>query len=442
MAALTGEVLTENNRIMKQAVRSKIFQQSELMRDNLFKGTEFVYSKQNPTQVIDIKGTRYIRINDADIDEESIDDLLSLMLGVDMYKEVDGEDPIDRESIIKEAIQKNKDFDGQNLYESDIIESDEYENITNLDELPIQPQVVRAKATKEEQEEDESKLEEELEEEAKGSGSMAEEAAALDEAMHSDVDGEAQVHEAKAEMDIEQALEEVETFSGKSYFSDNHSLLSAEEISALRKKAHKLLKAFRGFGGKVKKITPAKKTCAKSMAMDRDKVYYKNTADQGKHINMNFLIDMSGSMCGEPVKNAVSLVYLFNILAKEGYLSMNVLYSESSNNYKLTLPASDAEILGLHETGNAEGLARTVHEHIADISNTNLICLTDGNICDEPIAKDFWSKHRIVSTGVYVNSRAKDLREFTGTLNKWFNHSLVRQNLDELIEVLIKIGLK
>ena len=429
--------------LMRGAIRAKIFQQSELMKDNLLDNTQFVYSKQHPTQVIDIKGTRYIRINEADIQEDTIDDLLSTMLGIEKFKEEEGQDST-KAQVIEDALKANRDIDGNDLLdESDLFDVDEFENITNMDELPIQPQMVKSK--EEEQKEEDKKNEEELGEEG-DDGAMTKEAQALDEVINGDSEDtqEAQVkkQEYKADQEIEQTIKDIEREKGKSPFSSDHSILSVGEIKALDKQAQRLLRAFKGHKGKTKKITPSKKISGKDMALDRDKVYYANKTGNGKFINMNFLIDMSGSMGGSPVKNAVSLVYIFNILAKAGHLNMNVIYSQSNRAHKITLPVSPAEVLSLHRVGSAEGLARSVHEHVECLKNTNLICLTDGNICDEPIDKKFWSKHRIMSTGVYVNSQTKDLREFSGTLNKWSTTSLVRPTLDELIETLIRIGLK
>lgn len=438
------ETQSENQQLMRRAIRSKIFQGSELMHDNLLDNTQFVYSKQHPTQVIDIKGTRYLRINDADIHEDTIDDLLSTMLGIDKFKEEEGQEST-KSQVIEQSIKNNKDIDGIDLLdESELFETDDYDNITNIEELPIQPQMVKSK--KEEQEEEDRKNEEELSEDS-DDGGMTEEAQALNEAINGDSDDlseekKAERMEYQADQEIEQTISEVERQERDTSFISNRSILSTDDIKALNKQAKRLLKAFRGTKGKTKKVTPSKKISAKDMAIDKDKVYYNNKIGTGKFINMNFLIDMSGSMGGDPVKNAVSLVYLFNILAKEGHLKMNVIYSSTRENYKLTLPASPAKILALSNVTSAEGLARSVHEHVEDLKNTNLICLTDGNICDEPIDKKFWSKHRIVSTGVYVNRNTKDLREYSGTLNKWFTTSLVRPTLDELIETLIRIGLK
>jgi len=447
METIKGELLTENQQIMKSAIRGKVFQQSDLMRDNLIAGTQFIYSKQHPTQVLDVKGTKYVRINDEDIQEDTINDLLSLMLGIDDIKvEADESSEIDpKEEAIQSSIKLNKEVEGDDLYESELIETDEFNNITNLDEVPIQPQYVKAK-TEEEQKEEESKTEDELKEDS-ASCDMTAEAKATQESLDSSASSDtesarAEKMEYQATQELEQAIEEVESHQDKSRFADHQSALSVEDIKKLKKRVPQLLKAFRGKGGRVKKITPAKKICSKSMAMDRDKVYYSPKDDSGKHIKLNFLIDMSGSMYGEPVKNAVSIVWLFNQLAKEGYLKMNVLYSSSGYNHKITLPASDSEILGLHSCTSSEGLADTIEEYRECIANTNLICLTDGDIVDRPISKDFWAKNKIISTGVYVNGSAKDVLQYSGNMQKWFNKSCVRQNLDDLIDFLIRVGLK
>ena len=447
METVKGELLTENQQLMKSAIRGKIFQQSELMKDNLIQGTEFIYSKQHPTQVLDIKGSRYLRINDADIQEDTIDDLISLMLGIkDIRVEEDTEDSEfdPKEQAIQSSIDLNQSLEGEDLTESDLLEIDEYKNITNLDEVPIQPQYIKAATT--EQEEAESKAEEEIKEDS-SSCDMASDAKAMQSAMDSSSSDSVESAKAakleyQAQQELEQTLEEIESHREKSRFAQNESALSIDELRNLQKKVPMLLKAFKGKGGKVKKITPSKKICSKSMAMDKDKVYYSNKDNNGKHIKLNFLIDMSGSMYGEPVRNAVSIVWLFNQLAKAGYLKMNVLYSSSGYNYKLTLPATDAEILGLHNCTSSEGLADTIEEHRDCIANTNLICLTDGDIVDRGIPKTFWAKNKIISTGVYVNPAAKDVTQYSGNLNKWFNHSCVRQNLDDLLDFLIRVGLK
>ena len=246
----------------------------------------------------------------------------------------------------------------------------------------------------------------------------------------------------QVEQELEQTLDEVKTHAGKSYFHAEESMFNAEELNELKKQANTLLKAFRGKKGRTKRLSPSKRISARDMSLDKDKVYISKFTGEGKFIHMNFLIDCSGSMSGYPMRNAVAITYIFNQLAKAGHLKMTVLYSESSHNHKIVLPVEDSEILSLHLTGGSEGLTRTINEHVACIKNTNMICLTDGNLADEGIDKKFWDKNKMVTTGVYVNKKAKKLTEYTGSLNKWFNHSIVRADVKELIQALVRIGLK
>jgi hypothetical protein len=80
------ETVNEKKSLFQSAIRKKIFAGSELMKEAL-KNTNFVLSKQFPTQVINIENRRYIRINENDIEEKSIDSLLSTMLGIKEFKE-------------------------------------------------------------------------------------------------------------------------------------------------------------------------------------------------------------------------------------------------------------------------------------------------------------------------------------------------------------------
>lgn len=448
----TGEVLTETQQTLKSAIRGKIFSQSELMRDNLVGGTEFLHSTKYPTQVLNIKGQKYIRINANDIHEDTIDGLLSAMLGFDELKieTEEGEEPAEEdinkavEEAIMESIKKNSEQDGIDLFEEEMFEKDQYDNLI-IEKIPIQPQMRKAKATKEEKEEEEDKAEDEAKEDGE-SCDMTSDAKQMQEVIDSyDSDDTKPAEEIQyaAVEELEQSLNEISDMdTHSSVFTNNYSILSLEDLKQLYKKVPRLLKAFQGRGGKIKKITPSKRINSKAMAMDRDKVYWVKQDNNGKHIKLNFLIDMSGSMHGEPVKNAVRIVWLFNQLAKAGYLSMSVIYSSTRDSHKLTLPCKDAELLSLNGVTGSEGLAETVRRWQNDIKNTNLICLTDGDIVDEPINKSFWAKNKIVSTGIYVNSSAKDVLAYSGNLSKWFDHSIVRQNVDDLIEWLIKTGLK
>lgn len=466
----------EKEELFRSALRQQILGRSQLVRQELSRGTKFLYSEQYPTQVLNTQLGRYIRVNQADINEDSISNLLKVMMAMDSYytipehtiQDEDGNDTVvpeesqDLIEVIDKAVDTTlkvdftdvTEFDSEYAdmsvgdeeiaYVDDLFEYDKYGNIRGAI-FGIQPQVVHKTLGSEEATEfDPSKLEisDETVSSDTTSSDITEEAASLAEAMGDGKDATTTKDKRSVVTQVEQAFEDLPQFKNLSRFHDDTSILTKKDILKLQPKVKQLLKAFKGTGDQIKKVTPTKRISSKDIACDRDKCYVKKTGSKGKHIKLNFLIDMSGSMGGSPVKNAVRLVYLFNQLAKEGYVTMSVLYSTTSTNYKLDLPASDAEILSLCRTQSAEGLAKTIHAHADTIRGTNTICLTDGDIVDEPIDKMFWAKHKSISTGVYVNKSLSSYTEYTGKLNKWFNHSVVRKSLDELIEWLIRVGLK
>lgn len=464
----------EKEQIFKSALRQQILGRSHLIQKELAKGTRFIYSEEYPTQVLNTTLGRFIRINCSDIDEDNISNVLKLMMGIDSYytipehtiKNEDGIDEVVPEEtqnisdVLTQAINKVKTTDFVDLgtfdpelkdeygedYEPESDEVIKYDSFGNPVETTFNlvPQLVHLKPDVVDHEEfDPSKLEfsDDAPEMGSADSDLTGEASSLASVM-GDKDSASSPDSKSDTVNLEQALTDLPQYYNVSKFHANTSILTKQDLLKLQPKVKQLLKAFQGKGNQIKIVTPTKRMSSKDIATDRDKCYIRKTGDKGKHINLNFLIDMSGSMGGSPVKNAVKLVYLFNQLAKEGYVKMSVLYSTTNTNYRLDLPATDAEILALNKVQSAEGLAKTIHAHADVIRGVNTICLTDGDIVDEAIDKGFWAKHRSISTGIYVNSSLTSYTEYTGKLNKWFNHSIVRKSLDELIEWLIRTGLK
>ena len=464
----------EKEQIFKSALRQQILGRSHLIQKELAKGTRFIYSEEYPTQVLNTTLGRFIRINCSDIDEDNISNVLKLMMGIDSYytipehtitnedgiEEVVPEETQNISDVLTQAINKVKSTDFVDLGTFDPELSDEYgedyepesDEVVKYDSFgnPVEtifnlvPQLVHLKPDEVDHEEfDPSKLDldEGDPEMSSGDSDLTSEASSLASVM-GDKDSDSSPDSKSDTVNIEQALTDLPQYYNVSKFHANTSILTKQDLLKLQPKVKQLLKAFQGKGNQIKIVTPTKRMSSKDIATDRDKCYIRKTGDKGKHISLNFLIDMSGSMGGSPVKNAVKLVYLFNQLAKEGYVKMSVLYSTTNTNYRLDLPATDAEILALNKVQSAEGLAKTIHAHADVIRGVNTICLTDGDIVDEAIDKGFWAKHRSISTGIYVNSSLTSYTEYTGKLNKWFNHSIVRKSLDELIEWLIRTGLK
>lgn len=431
----------DTKQILKQNLRGLVYNQDPVLRYNLMTGTQILHSTEYPTQVFRLKGTKYLRINSADIealpDEEALNDLIKLMLSMDDYSSHDGDEtPPTLEDQTIDAVELYQSFTGEDLRESEIIEADALGNITDISKLPIQQKVFKAKSTPEEDKEDSSG-----DDMTKDASDMAKATGLTEDPGAGGAKPEPVAYQMEIK-EVEQSLEDVKHYKSKSRFSADQSILSAPELVVLNSTVKKLLKAFKGHNSKQKRITPRKLISAKSMAMDAEKIYIDKKAPVGKHINFNLLIDMSGSMSGDPMKNAVSLIYLFNKLAQQGYVTGSVLYSSDECHYVRQFPMSDPEVLSIHRTRGSEGLAETVDANVDTLRNVNCICITDGNIVDRPIDKMFWRKHKIVSTGVYINPQMENPLEYTGQLEKWFDHSLVRASLDDMIQLLIKLGLK
>ena len=149
------EEINEQKMLFQSAIRKKIFAGSELMKESL-QNSNFVVSKQFPTQVITIDNRRYVRVNEADIHEDSIDSLLSTMLGIEEFKDEDA----DLNSVLQKSIKLNHEMDAVDCTKN-LIEVDDFQNITNLDTIPIQKQIVAVTEEEKDKEREQNKQDEE-----------------------------------------------------------------------------------------------------------------------------------------------------------------------------------------------------------------------------------------------------------------------------------------
>jgi len=230
-------------------------------------------------------------------------------------------------------------------------------------------------------------------------------------------------------------------FYGSGY---DRKIMSSHREEKLKLLASQIIKSFKGRVSKQRTMIPSKRLVSKALVRDDvEKIYSNKKGDNGKHLKINLIIDMSGSMDGTPVNNAVEMIYIFNEIAAKGYLEGNVIWSESGSRCKSTFPMPREFIKEMKKTGGAEGLGENLKHYKEDLkkADTN-ICMTDGQLCNDPILKNIYTKEKIDIIGVYVNKNAKDLTEYTGSLDRWFTRSLVRHTTEELCEKLIQFSLR
>jgi hypothetical protein len=223
---------------------------------------------------------------------------------------------------------------------------------------------------------------------------------------------------------------------------ESHMTKHREE--KLKMLANQIVKSFKGRLSKNKTMIPSKRLDAKALCMENiEKIYVNKHGTNGKHLKINLIIDMSGSMSGRPVENAIEMIYIFNEIAAKGYLTGNVLWSESSSRTKVKFPMPREMVKMMMRTGGGEGLGENLKKYkdMLKEADTN-ICMTDGQLTNDPILKELYKKEKIEIIGVYVNKNAKDLTEYTGSLDRWFTRSLVRHTTEELCEKLIQFSLR
>ena len=227
------------------------------------------------------------------------------------------------------------------------------------------------------------------------------------------------------------------------FFSNSKRINSSRE-EKLKALANQIVKSFKGRISKQKTMIPSKRLVSKALVRDDiEKIYSNKRGDNSKHLKINLIIDMSGSMSGTPVRNALEMIYIFNEIASKGYLEGSVIWSETSSRCKANFPMPREFVMKMGSTGGGEGLGENLEHYKKELkeADTN-ICMTDGQLTNDPILKSMYEKEKIDIIGVYVNKDAEDLTSYTGSLDRWFTRSLVRHTTEELCEKLIQFSLR
>jgi hypothetical protein len=211
--------------------------------------------------------------------------------------------------------------------------------------------------------------------------------------------------------------------------------MTKEEQQQVDELTKLLVSNLSGANGTETSFRATKTLCTKALGQDRDKVYKKEAEGHKRVLKFNVLIDRSGSMSGNPIRNSVLLVYILNLLAEQGLAQVKVFNSSSNRRTKLVLPVGRNHILNDTKVTGDEGLYKTSKAYEDDIKNTPLVCLSDFSIVDQPIVKTDWDKLETDTLGLYINSR-HDVRE-SNKGKRWFNKAYKCGTLEQAVEKII-----
>lgn len=399
-----------------------------------------VNNREGGLQEFEADGDRYISFPD------SLEDKLSEMLDIDAEEYMDNLLKLATTSLDFNEFKPTQ--DNIELFEE--TKRNRYKQITG-EEIELSDYVYEARASTGDADKDSKEDEKDIKE-----GSPEDSISKITERGMSDKDdiyGNSEVEITNTRSEREYKFEdtelnpdskfEINSENDNEFFSDYIAMTEHRE-NELKSLSKRIVKSFNGRISKLNTSNPSKKIRCKVLSTDTtEKIYQNKRGENGKHLKVNLIIDMSGSMNGKPVENAVEMIYIFNELALSKKLTGCVIWSESSNRAKSTFPMPRDFIKRMLNTGGSEGLGRNLKHYIKELREADEnICMTDGQLCDDAILKSFYEKEKIRITGVYVNEDAKDLTEYTGSLDRWFTRSLVRRNMEELTEKLIQLGLR
>jgi hypothetical protein len=162
---------------------------------------------------------------------------------------------------------------------------------------------------------------------------------------------------------------------------------------------------------------------------------------QSKLRRVLVVVDVSGSMDGQPLKAAAHLIAGLSACAQAGELEGDVVLSTTGDNgsvwMRKPLPwtAEEASSLVSHES---EGLAQTLQENddlVAAADETYV--MTDGHIGGPRIPHEGYKRRGLRVTGLYCNEDREDLDDVHEQMQQHFQRFVVRNSIEGLIEGLV-----
>lgn len=147
---------------------------------------------------------------------------------------------------------------------------------------------------------------------------------------------------------------------------------------------------------------------------------------------VTLILDCSGSM-QMTMKNMRIVIGTFNELAKEGYVSGNIILTGVRSRRAIyetfTLPVEDSVIGTFRAFYEAEGIESGIKNNISLVKESDYVfVLTDGDIYDEPIQKEEYHIHGIYTIGIYIGNPDRC------NLNKWFDKGIALERVQDCID--------
>jgi len=188
---------------------------------------------------------------------------------------------------------------------------------------------------------------------------------------------------------------------------------------------------------------PSKRLNTRALVSElSDNIYKSKVPLGGKHLELNLILDTSGSMNGYHIDDAIDVINCINKLALRGVVSGNLMLSASGASAIMKLPINPKLLPKLSAHNGGEGFRHTMGLRWKELQHADYnVALTDGQLTDGHIDQKDMKAHGIEVIGLYTQRAVKKnpalALSYTNGLNKWFTKSAVRGDASELIYYLI-----
>jgi len=243
------------------------------------------------------------------------------------------------------------------------------------------------------------------------------------------------------------------SYTNPSYSDDkmwfrHKNTLSKKEYLKVEQYAKQIGSKMKGRFGKDKVSSPSKKIHTKNFIRRVPNIYVKKRdISKGKKINLNIFIDASASMNGKPMKNAVSVALIFEMIAnKEKTITGNIILSAGEGSMTIEFGKGKESLLNkLQAFSGEEGIERTITNNMKIMQKADYnICISDANITDDPLNKKKYEARNVFIDGLYINktTSSKTEKENTEHMEKYFSRGKVIDTLENAVEYISNVVLQ
>ena len=223
-----------------------------------------------------------------------------------------------------------------------------------------------------------------------------------------------------------------ELWKNEMFFSEDTDF----EVNVSNHDLDNLKKAFAVKSRYMSTSIPSKRLNTKNIVRGVGENIYRRKMDISKKvINVNLIIDCSGSMHHEALDYAKELACMFGVLAQSNILKGCVILTNSYGSYSFDLKDPNVLIPQIDiNIGCAEGLKQCFDDNLMSMKNADInFVITDGDLADEPISKNYYRLNGVITFGLYVGSR-DDV-----DLLQWFDYGVSRDSVFELLTEMVRV---